>query len=258
MNYNTLKVGDIDTTLNKVIKDVIFTSNTFIVYMDEQNVIQWSAVGHTQFGNNFGKIQNQISYWESICNKLFKPNDANELKMLLAEAYARMLDEGNDASAQQIIDDAVERIKKEGGEILRLQYLVSSLITTAILILFLTIIVLVKNCLLNVMSYEIYKLLTAGLLGGIGAFMATMIRSYKYKADVTSSKSVHRLDGFLRIVYGMFAGVIIILGIKSNIFLGFIKDSSNNRFLEILICLIGGSSEIILPNIIKKIEKNTK
>jgi len=124
MDFNSLKVGDIDSTLGKTIKEIILCSDTYIVYMDADEIIQWNTDKHNQWGENFGEIQNQVSYWENICNGLFNKKDSYNYKCLLAEAYARMLDEGNDQSAQEIIDQTVFRINKQGKEILRAIYFI--------------------------------------------------------------------------------------------------------------------------------------
>ena len=60
--------------------------------------------------------------------------------------------------------------------------------------------------------------------------------------------------GILRILYGLRAGVIISLAIKSNFAFGFIRDADKNCFIEIFVGIIGGAGEVILPNIIRKIE----
>ena len=254
MSFGMLKAGDIDNALGKTIKELILASDTFIVYLDSDNTIQWSATGHEQWGQDFGKIQNQVSLWESISNKLFDANDSYAYKALLAEAYGRMFDGGNDASAQDIIDQTVERIKKQGKEILRQQYILSSLFTMILVVVFIFAIVMNKSALINRISYDGYRILLTGLFGGVGAFVSTMLRAKNYEAEIALGKTVHRIDGFLRIVYGVIAGVVISLGIKSNIILGFIKDANKNSFVEIFIGAIAGASEVLLPNIIKKIE----
>ena len=257
MNYRTLKAGETDPTLGKVIKAVILTSNTFIVYMDDEDVIQWSTEDHTTWGDNFGKIQNKVSYWESICNRLFNKREAYDYKTLLAEAYARMLDEGDDAAALDIIDQTITRIQKQGKEILRQQYIISSLITAIVVIIVLVASVVNKKYLLQFIDYDAYRVFLTGLFGGVGAFVSTMIRARNYEAEITLGKSVHRLDGFMRIIYGLIAGSIISLGIKSNIIFGFIKDAGKNTFIEIFVGIIGGASEVLLPNIIKKVENKS-
>ena len=95
-----------------------------------------------------------------------------------------------------------------------------------------------KQWLTNKFGYDDYRIFLTGLFGGIGAFISTMVRAKKYEAEIASGKTVHQVDGFLRIVFGVIAGVIISLGIKSNIIFGFIKDASKNCFIELFIGLI--------------------
>jgi hypothetical protein len=259
MNFNTLFSGDTDTILGKTIKEIILRSETFIVYLDSNNVIQWSTDMHTQWGKKFGRIQNQVSYWESICNKLFSIKDAYDYKTLLAEAYGRMLDEGDDETATEIIELTVERIKKHGTELLRQQYILSSLITVIIIVFIATLSILTKDSITSNLgvSDNIYGIFLTSLFGGIGAFISTMVRAKNYKAEITLGKNVHRIDGFVRIVYGSIAGLVISLGIKSNLIFGFLEQTVQNHFAELFLGIISGASEVLLPNIIKQIEEKS-
>lgn len=255
-NFDVLKAGDIDDTLGKTVKEVILTSNTFAVYMDTDDIIQWSSSkGHDNFGSDFGKIQSQITYWESIANNLFDKKEAYDIKTALAESYAVMLDQGNDASAQENIDRvSPKRITIKGKEILRIQYILYSLLTTIGVIALVLLCILFKEKLVTIITYEEYRILLTSFFGGLGAFVFTMFRSKKYEAEIILGKDIHRLDGFLRIVYGLFAGLIVSIAIRSNIALGFIKDAGSNNSIEIFMGVIAGASEILLPNIIKKVE----
>ena len=132
MDYINLKAGEIEPMLGKRIKEVILVSNTYIVYMDDSDVIQW-ATDHFVADEHFGEIANDISYWESICNRLFSKSEAYDFKTILAEGYARMLDNNDYNLARSIIDKTAIRITKQGREILRLKYLKASLITTSII-----------------------------------------------------------------------------------------------------------------------------
>jgi hypothetical protein len=81
-----------------------------------------------------------------------------------------------------------------------------------------------------------------------------MVRARNYIAELSSSRRIHKIDGALRIIYGLMAGMIISLGIKSNIILGFVNSIDNHIFKLSFFGAIAGASEILLPNIIKQIE----
>lgn len=253
MDFFDLKAGDTEPSLGKKIKEIILCSDTFIVYMDEDDVIQWSTSEDDEV-KDFGEVPNQISYWESIVNRLFPKQEAYDYKTLLAEGYARILDDKKLESARNIIDQTVGRIKIQGKEVLRQEYLKASLTTTAVIALIIIISVFLKNVVLDILGSNVIEIYLGGLMGGIGAFVSTMIRSKNYNAEVSVSKEIHKIDGMLRIIYGVIAGVIIGIGIKANIIFGFVNQINKTIYVYAFLCAMGGASEIILPNIIKQIE----
>lgn len=254
MDYSILKIGDFDPSLGRKIKEIIFSSDSFIVYIDTEDIICWATDHHKVFGENFGNISNQISNWESLCNRLFSKQDSYDYKCLLAEGYARMLDEGNDQMAQKIIDQTAERIKQQGMQILRQDYLISSLISTCLVVLFLFLSVIFKKLIFQFVDRSIYEILLTSYFGGLGAFISTMIRARNYNAEISSSRRIHRIDGVLRIIYGLIAGVMISLGVKANILFGFLNSVDKNIYVLSFLGAIGGASEMLLPNIIRQFD----
>lgn len=253
MDFSELKAGDIDPYLGKTIKEIILSSNTFIVFMDDDDVIQWATSGHSEC-KNFGQIQNDISYWESISNRLFTKQESYDYKSLLAEGYARVLDEGKLENAQKIISQTVERIRRQGKEVLRQKYLMAGLTSSAVIAGLIILTIFFKGFLLNILDRNILEICLSGLMGGMGAFVSSMIRSKNYNPDITISKQIHVIDGVLRIIYGVIAGAIIAIGIKANIIFGFINELNKSIYVTTFLGAIGGASELILPNIIKQIE----
>jgi hypothetical protein len=253
-DYFSFKVGQ-EGPLDKKIKDLIFRATTFIVYIDEDNTIQWSTREYGEFHDDFGDIQNKISYWESVSNKLFKKKESYDYKCLLAEAYARILDDKNVKMANQIIDRTVNRIQKQGQEILKQNYVLTSFFCTLFVILILILIVIFYPQVLTVINQDVYEILMTTLFGGIGAFVFTVIRLRKYTPEIVISKNVHRIDGALRIFFGLVSGLIIAIGIKSNIFFGFLDGKEGiSIYVKAFLGIVGGASEVLIPNLIKQIE----
>jgi hypothetical protein len=72
-----------------IIKTIIIQGLNFIVYLDENDNIEWSTESdYWDYPPEFGSVQNRISFWESFSNKIFSKEDAYDYKCLLAEAYA--------------------------------------------------------------------------------------------------------------------------------------------------------------------------
>ncbi len=255
MNYLDLKKGMEIPETGRTIKEIIAADQTYIVYVDDSDIICWlTGKNHKEFGKDFGSVQNKISFWESTCNRLFKSKEAFDYKCLLAEGYARMLDSGNDEEANKIIKNTVDRIKLQGKQILRQDYLVASLAATAIVSTLLVCFVLTKNYLLSVIDNNIYEIFLAGFFGGIGSFISCMIKTRNYDPEISISRQIHKIDGILRIAYGLVAGVIVSLGIKANIILGFVDSVEKNIYILCFLGAISGASEWFLPNLIKEFE----
>ena len=238
------------------IKELIIRSNNIIVYIDENDVIQWATQG-VNLEKDFGDIQNKVSFWEDVSNKLFTKADAYSYKCLLAEAYARILEDRDFKLANEIIERTVYRIQKHGSELLKQAYLLASFFCVLIVILLLAGMVIARNYLLSVISYDSYSIMLTSCFGGIGAFVFTTLRLKNYTPEVIISKRIHQIDGALRIFYGMVSGLIIALGIKSNIVLGFINQIQMTIYLKAFLGIIAGASEVIIPNLIREIEHKT-
>lgn len=249
-NYEIGKTGP----MGAIIKEVILRSNTFIVYMDSENTIQWFTSDYGNFHENFGEIQNKVSDWESKTNKLFNKKESYNIKCILAEAYARILDDRNINSARDIINRAINRIEKQGKEILKQNYIITSLITTIIICIAIFIVKYNKLDIEQKFGKDEYKIAMTMLFGGIGAFVFTIIRLKDYKADIVISRFVHILDGLLRIFYGLIAALIIALAIKSNLLLGFLNQIDKSIYLSVFLGICAGASEVLIPSLIKQVE----
>jgi hypothetical protein len=252
LTYSDLKAGDRDPYLGRMIKEIIMSSNDFIVFIDDQDTIQWATSG-IELKNDLGKIQNKISQWESTCNRFLPKKDAYEYKSLLAEGYARLFDERKLGSAEIIVNQTIDSIKKRVNVLLEQQYLYGSLIPI-IIITIAIIYTLINKTLVYNFFQDAFDIYCCGIVGGVGGFISTMIRMKNYKADIETTKKIHLIDGMLRVIYGIIAGCVIALGIKSDIIFGFVKEKS--LYTMLFLSMIGGASEIILPNIIKQVEDN--
>jgi hypothetical protein len=254
MDYTTLKIGERPRKIGRKIKEIISKEKSHIVYLDENDIICTSKDSKVVLSKEFGHIQNLISSWESICNSLFSKEEAYEIKCLLAEGYGRMFEKNDYSAAKKIIDQTAERIKHQGEQILRQDYLISSLTTTCVIIFILFVTILSKRLIIQYVNPRLYEIFITALFGGVGAFISTMIRARNYQADISTSRHIHRIDGFIRIIYGLIAGVMIAIGIKANILFGFINHIETNMYVLPFLGAIGGASEMLLPNIIKQFD----
>ncbi len=240
--------------LGRNIKEIIVQKSNVIIYMDSEDIIQWFTVDMPYKNEYFGEIQNKISYWESITNNLFSKKHAYDLKCVLAEAYARILDNNDIVTARDIIERCRIRIEKHGSEILKQNYVFSSLTFTFLCFLLVFLIRSFKTNLIEHFSLNVYEIFMTMLFGGIGSFVFAIGRLKSYKPDIVISKKIHILDGMLRVLYGIIAGLIVAIAIKSNFVFGFLNSIDKSIYVSVLLGVVAGSSEVFIPNLIKQID----
>lgn len=193
---------------------------------------------------------------EHLAEKIFRKKDTTKFKYLIGEGLARVLDDKDTAVAMVALNDAEVQLKAEAKHILKTYYIAASIITTIIIIYMFFTIWVNRASLAYGFSSHAQHVVLASLCGGIGAFVSSFFRSMNFEGDVTIPNWVYSLDGFLRIFYGVIAGLIVILAIKSNLLLGIVNDQTNPSFEVLMfIAIIAGASESFIPSIIKKIEE---
>ena len=260
MPLDDLRAGSTEPFLGKTIKEIIMASETYIVFMDSDGVIQWVTDGsYGDFDAKFGEIQNEISCWESVCNKLFDEKEAYDFKTLLAEGYARILGQKDAASAIAVINATVDRIKSVGNQKIRMLFLEASFKSTIFIIILILIFWIFRSYSTGLIGLGAFHVVMCSFSGGIGAFISTFIRAKTYNTEITAGKEIHVFDGMLRIFYGVISGGLICLAIEANVILGFIEKIQSNEFcIKIFMSLVAGASEFLVPSIIKKVEEQVQ
>lgn len=243
--------------LGKNIKQIISQSNDCIVYLDIDDEIQWATINFANYHENFGDIQNKIYFWESTANRLFSKQEAFDYKCLIASAFSRILEDKNELFANQIIERTTHRMTKHAIEILKQDYLLAALKYTVLVLVSLTILLLIKNYLLNYITQDAYHILVTILFGGIGAFIFAILRLKNYTPDISIGREIHKIDGALRIFYGLIFGLVVAIGIKSNVVLGFVNKLEMTIYLKAFLGIVAGASEILVPNLIKQVEEKS-
>lgn len=259
-NTPNLTNGQLEPSLNKTIKEIILKDDDYIVFLDEDNGIQWVIYRPIDPIPDFGKVMNEVRYLETINESLFKNEKLRKFNGLVAEGVARMLDDRDTKNAVNVLDQAKKMIFNQGVQKHRINYVLASAfgsIAVASLLFF-----LFQCDHLGKLSHNSYLILTSSLFGGIGAFISAFFRSQSYKPDVSIKTSIHILDGFLRIFYGIIAGTLVALGVISNIIFGFLNsetsDATSSHTVIAFLCLIAGASEFLIPNLINQIEGKAK
>lgn len=249
-----LIAGDVDPICGTKIKELVMKSNDFIVYLSEKDEIYWATESYGTFPDDFGVVVNRVRELETINGKIFKGKELNSFNYLVAEGLARLLDDRKTENATKLIDEAERKITLHGKNKNRLTYIVSSLVFTLVLGLLIFTCFLLKDPITKGLTKNTYEIIVCSLFGGVGAFISVFLRSNNYDPDISLGKRIHIFDGLLRNFYGCLAGLLVCLGVKANIIMGFLNETDKSLIVICFITLISGASESLIPSLIKQVE----
>jgi len=255
---NKICAGDRDACTGRLIAYVVYATKDFIVTIDDQLSLNWQTeTGFNKYAPDFGEVVGCCELSDALVDRIFTDvTNRMAYKKMLGAVIARILDDGNSISARKKLAIIDERINEHGREKMRMNYIYASLITVGGLgVLFVLLLILKETILVWGFNPIICIIIRCSLFGGIAAFLTTFARFQNYKGSLVAGIGIHRLDGVLRIVYGLIAGLIIVLAIKSNVIVGFANpNETSTPYILYFLAMIAGASEILIPNLIKQTE----
>jgi len=252
---NEISAGEKDDTTGETIIYVVYSTKDFIVTIDKKLSLNWeTSDGFDRYATDFGEIISSVELSDALVDRVFADwNTQLAYKKMLGSVIGRLLDDGESSSARKQLTIVDERINAHGRERMRMSYINFALLSVVcIAIAFLLTRVFKLD---TSLSPDNLYLVWCVMLGGIGAFITTFARFQRYQGDLVAGVGIHRLDGFLRIFYGLIAGLIIFYAVKANVLIGFGNDSKNSQpWLYYFLAMVAGASEVLIPNLIKQSE----
>ncbi len=252
------KVGDKDPTTGKKIIYIAYQTNTFIITIDSAINLNWYADSEMQYAKDFGEVASRVSLTEALVDRIFL-GKANRIayKKMLADVLARVMDECDSKTAKQILEETTRRVEEHSKERVRMAYISYAVLSVVIVGVLVILALIWRKPLARAIDHQdIFRVIICTLLGGIGAFITTFFRFRNYEGSIVAGLPIHRLDGFLRVFYGLIAGIIISLAIKGKILAGFAADAEQPWILYFF-AMVAGASEVLIPNLIKQAESQT-
>jgi hypothetical protein len=245
--------GDIDPTLNKKIRTLIDCDTDYIVYLDEDLYVEWSFNQDSPGG--FDDVANRIGRLETVSMTQLLEPQREPFERLLAESMARILGDKNEKKAEAVLDEAEAFLKARGSENARRWFLrgVAMIALPALL---------VEGVLLFVLNYvsgtpwqEVFEILSAAAIGGVGAFLSVASRTETIIFEPVAGPSIHQFEGGVRVVAGIAGALFVALAIKADLLLGVFR-SLTHPFLALLLSgVIAGASERFVPGLISTMDK---
>ncbi len=252
-------VGDDDPTTGKKITYIAFQTEAFIITLDEEINLNWYAESDMKYAADFGEVVSQVNLTEASVDRIFsdKPNRIAYKKML-ADVLARVMDECSSKTAMKILQEIKERVKKHSEEEVRMAYIKYAVVSVVVVGILVILTLIWRKELASLINQpDVFKIIVCTMLGGVGAFITTFARFNNYKGSVIAGLPIHRLDGFLRVFYGLIAGIVIALAIKGKVIAAFAMPDLEPWFLYFF-AMMAGASEVIIPNLVKQAENRTE
>lgn len=253
--FNEFRPGDVGPFTGRKIINIIYQTSNYLVSIDTTLTLNWCADENMKFVADFGEVSSQVSLTDAMVDRIFVGRrNRMAYKKMLGEVLALLLDDKMSKNAKQALKEVKNRVIEHSKARVRMAY-ISYAVLSVIFIGLLVIAALVfKENLQNALHQtEIFRIMVCTLLGGIGAFITTFFRFQNYKGSIIAGLPIHRLDGFLRIFYGLIAGIFISLAIKGKVLAGF-ADNEQPWILYFL-AMIAGASEVLIPNLIRQGEE---
>jgi hypothetical protein len=261
--YKQYKEGEVCIELNKHVQTLIVSTPNFFVFLDEDLYVQWLTKGDFNT-SKAGEVLNSISYLETISTTHFSGlptlhNELAEFRRLLGECLARAFDDNLD-SARQLLKSTEELLHERSAQRARQWYLSAAALTTVVPILGAAALWIFRTYLRCALGSPAFEVLFCAFLGGIGALISTIVSVRKINLNASFGPNLHYIEGAARIITGSIGGGLFAVAIKGNLLFGSVNAIADPSIRLACVCaisLVAGTSERLVPNFIKKVEKST-
>ncbi len=248
--------GEIDPVLRKRVKNLILYGSGFVVYLDEDDMVQWRTDRtYPGFCPDAGLILNRVAMLQAERVDELEPSVREAFRSLLGEAVARMLDERDTKYAKDALDKAEKYLGDRNAELARRWQIVPAFwITAACAVLALSV-RLAQEPLIRRTSVTMVQLTMASLVGAIGAFLSMFFRINRGDGDARSGQKLARLEGLLRVIVGMLSALLAGWALSSGMILSTLATPKGLPLLAmLLVCTLAGASERFVAGLVTKLD----
>lgn len=241
--------------LKKKIHILIVVGPDYIVFLDEKlDMHLWCDDSYGDLAEGFGAVLARQADLEATSSLLLKEPHLEPMRRKLAEAVGRLLDDRSVVHANQMLNIAAAFLHARSLERARIWYLRTMLVATSVFLIFGLLFWKYKAGFLSYMGFSpgAADVIVGLSMGSLGALLSVLLRSNRLPVDPSAGARVHYFEGVMRVLVGALAGAIFIMAVKTNILLSTLNDSSNSLTLLMLLSLVAGASEQLLPNLISR------
>ena len=247
-NFSTLREGDKDPTLNKVVTWLIDCDDSYIVYLDEEDYVEWTMNDNSLLGTDTGPYLNMVGWLEAIDTSYLRPQQIKSYRRMIAEGVARLFQK-NLQAAQNAFTLAEKWITARNTEVARRWYLTGSGIAALASLLAVLVLGFWSGALETQLGKSVYNILMGTSIGGLGAWLSVIQRSRNTELDVAAGPMLHHLEGAFRIMVGMLGALLVALAIHAGLIVQVTQLSA-----IMVMCMVAGASERLVPSFIEQVE----
>ena len=249
-NFSTLREGDKDPTLNKVVEWLIDCDDDYIVYLDEDYYVEWTMNDNSLLGPDTGPYLNMVGWLEAVDTSYLRLQQIKSYRRMIAEGVARLFQKDLQ-TAQNAFTLAEKWITARNTEVARRWYLMGA--GSAALVSASAVLVLGfwfwGGALETPFGKSVYDILMGTSMGGLGAWLSVIQRSRNAELDVAAGPMLHHLEGAFRIMVGKLGALLVALAIRAGLIVQ-VKQLS----AIMVMCMVAGASERLVPSFIEQVE----
>jgi hypothetical protein len=250
-DFSTLKAGDTEPSLGMPIHCLVARDRDFIVFLDKEHHVHWHANDSTRIAQH-GTALSRVSWLEAIPVQHLSECQRITFRRLVAEGVARLFEQ-NEKVALQALDKAEEWIRARNQETARVWYLEAAVCITLPFLIAMLALVFWGEGLSRYLTPSVFEVIVGGCAGAIGAFLSVLQRTRTTPLDLSAGRLLHRIEGGVSVLTGMFGAALFAVGIKANLVLGNLEPQY--LFSTLLVfCMVAGLSERLVPSFVQRVE----
>lgn len=251
----SLKEGELDPFLGKKVRVLIVTHENYNVYLDEALCTQW--YGRIPDDKEISTALNRLSKLESNYHFISDEKILKPIRQQIAEGLVRAL-EGHKELSADMFKFIEKEIQLRNLEISWHWYFLGSAMPALISLTTLILFWIFRTYLRSIFGATGFSVALGAMVGGLGAFLSIASRSTKIALDARAGLIIHVTEGLARIITGIFGGALLALITKGGVAFYALKTSGNPLAALLAFALLAGTSERLIPNLVKKHEADLK
>lgn len=255
-DYRRFKEGMEFPPLKKNIHILIVVESNYIVFLDEKLYMHWWYDGsYGKFADGFGAVLARQADLEATSTLLLKKPHLEPFRRMLAEAIARLLDDRSVEHANEMLNVAAVYLRARSLERARIWFIGAMMIATSISLVIGLLFWKNREAALSFLGFSpgAAEVFVGVSMGSLGALLSVLLRLNRLPVDPSAGPRVHYFEGVMRVLVGALAGALFIMAVKSNLLLSTINQQPSVLTLLIVLSIVAGASEQLLPNLINRI-----